>query len=100
VNHLSAGIAFSTLPVTGEKALFVDETYTLGIEGMTENEANAIIKFLADHVTLPAFTCRLRWAPNTLTVWDNRVCVHHAFNGHDGHRREMYRTTVMGEVPA
>jgi taurine dioxygenase len=33
-------------------------------------------------------------------VWDNRLCVHQAFNDHDGFRREMYRTTIAGEEPA
>ncbi len=86
-------------PVTGEKALYVDETYSSGIEGMTDPEARALLGFLQQHVTQPAFTCRLRWAPNTLAIWDNRLCIHQAFNDHDGFRREMYRTTVLGEVP-
>jgi alpha-ketoglutarate-dependent taurine dioxygenase len=30
---------------------------------------------------------------------DNRLCLHQAFNGHDGYRREMYRTTIAGEAP-
>jgi hypothetical protein len=89
-----------THPVTGEKALYVDDAYAVSIEGMTEAEALAILQFLRHHITQPAFTCRLRWEPNTLTVWDNRLCLHHAFNDHDGYRREMYRTTVLGEVPA
>ena len=37
--------------------------------------------------------------PATLAVWDNRLCLHQAYNDHDGHRREMYRTTVLGERP-
>jgi len=89
-----------THPTTGEKALYVDDAYAVSIEGMTEPEANAIMEFLRWHVTQPAFTCRLHWEPHTLTVWDNRLCLHHAFNDHDGYRREMYRTTVLGEVPA
>ena len=89
-----------THPTTGEKALYVDDAYAVSIEGMTDPEATAIMEFLRWHVTQPAFTCRLRWEPNTLTVWDNRLCLHHAFNDHDGYRREMYRTTVLGEVPA
>jgi alpha-ketoglutarate-dependent taurine dioxygenase len=88
-----------THPKSGEKALYVDHTYSHGIEGMTDPEAQALLGFLRDHVTEPAFSCRLRWAPNTFAVWDNRICIHQAFNDHDGYRREMYRTTVMGEVP-
>jgi alpha-ketoglutarate-dependent taurine dioxygenase len=88
-----------THPVTGEKALYCDETYASGIEGMTEAEAAPLLAFLVQHITQPAFTCRLRWAPGTFTLWDNRLCVHQAFNDYDGFRREMYRTTVAGETP-
>jgi alpha-ketoglutarate-dependent taurine dioxygenase len=89
-----------THPVTGEKALYCDETYACGIEGMTEAEATPLLAFLVQHITQPAFTCRLRWAPGTFTLWDNRICVHQAFNDYDGFRREMYRTTIAGEAPA
>lgn len=89
-----------THPVTGTKALYVDSSYSIGIDGLTDREAKPLLDFLADHITQHAFTCRLRWAKNTFAVWDNRLCLHEAFNDHDGFRREMYRTTVMGEVPA
>jgi taurine dioxygenase len=88
-----------THPVTAEKALYCDGAYAIGIEGLSEAEGEALIDFLVAHITQPAFTCRLRWAPRTLTLWDNRLCVHQAFNDYDGFRREMYRTTVAGEVP-
>jgi len=88
-----------THPVTATKALYVDRTYSAGILGMTEAEARPLLDFLAEHVTQPAFTCRLRWEKHTLAVWDNRSCLHQAFNDHDGYRREMYRTTVLGEIP-
>jgi alpha-ketoglutarate-dependent taurine dioxygenase len=88
-----------THPRSGEKALYCDRTYTVGIKGLTADEARPILDFLVPHITQPAFTCRLRWEPKTLALWDNRLCVHQAFNDHDGYRREMYRTTVAGEVP-
>jgi alpha-ketoglutarate-dependent taurine dioxygenase len=88
-----------THPVTGEKSLYCDETYAVGIDGMTEPEAAALLGFLVAHITQPAFTCRLRWAPKTFALWDNRLCVHQAFNDYDGFRRELYRTTVAGEAP-
>jgi taurine dioxygenase len=89
-----------THPETGTKALYVDETYSQGFEGLTGEESKALLGFLIAHVTQASFQCRLRWSKNTLVCWDNRGCIHHAFNDYDGFRREMYRTTVLGEVPA
>ena len=89
-----------THPVTGEKALYVDESYAVGIEGLTTLESRPLLEFLAQHIVQHAFTCRLRWEPRMLVMWDNRICLHHASNDYDGFRRELYRTTVMGEVPA
>ncbi|NKB48888.1 MAG: hypothetical protein GKS02_05935 [Alphaproteobacteria bacterium] len=88
-----------THPVTGRKALYVEATYSQGIEGLTEEEAKPLLEFLAAHITQASFTCRLHWKANSFVVWDNRSCLHHAFNDYDGHRREMYRTTVEGEAP-
>ena len=88
-----------THPATGKKSLYVCPSYTIGIEGMTEYEAAPLIDFLCAHITQPIFNCRLRWAPKTFVMWDNRSCLHHAFNDHDGYRREMRRSIVSGEVP-
>ena len=89
-----------THPRSGERALYVDQTYTSGIEGLTADESAGLLSFLKEHVSQPAFTCRLRWQSGTFVLWDNRICCHHAFNDYDGYRREMYRTTVKGEIPA
>lgn len=89
-----------THPVTGEKALYVDGTYAIGIEGMSEEEAQPVLTFLRTFLVQHEFTCRLRWEPDMVVVWDNRLCVHQAFNDYQGHRRELYRTTVAGETPA
>jgi taurine dioxygenase len=88
-----------THPVSGEKALYVDEAYAVIIGGMTPQESAPILEFLVWHITQQAFTCRLRWEPDMFVMWDNRICIHSAFNDYDGYRREMYRTTVMGEKP-
>jgi alpha-ketoglutarate-dependent taurine dioxygenase len=88
-----------THPRTGEQSLYLDPSYAIGIEGMSQSEGAALLKMLCDHLTQPAFTCRLRWEPDMVALWDNRLCVHQAFNDYDGFRREMYRTTVAGETP-
>ena len=88
-----------THPQTGRKALFVDQIYAQGIEGLKEEEARPLLDYLGRHVTREEFSCRLRWSSGTLVMWDNRQVVHKAFNDYDGLRREMYRTIVNGEVP-
>jgi taurine dioxygenase len=88
-----------THPVTGEKALYLDGTYAIGIEGMSDEEARSILGFLLHFIVQHEFTCRLRWERDMVVVWDNRLCIHQAFNDYQGYRREMYRTTVAGETP-
>jgi alpha-ketoglutarate-dependent taurine dioxygenase len=89
-----------THPRSGEEALYCDESYASGFEGMPAYEAAPLLKFLADWISQAAFTCRLRWEPGTFAMWDNRLCIHQAFNDYDGFRRELYRTTIAGERPA
>ncbi|MDT8397449.1 MAG: TauD/TfdA family dioxygenase [Pseudomonadales bacterium] len=88
-----------THPETKKKSLYVDETYSLGIQGLTSEEAAPLLGYLQKHIKREEFSCRLRWERDMLVMWDNRICVHKAFNDYDGYRREMLRTIVDGEVP-
>lgn len=87
-------------PETGRKALFVNPTYTVGIEGLRPDEAQPILDYLFAMPTAPAFTCRMRWSKGTLAIWDNRCTWHNPIADYHGSRREMYRTTVVGEAPS
>tara|TARA_A100001391_G_scaffold95213_3_gene63082 strand:+ start:5020 stop:5919 length:900 start_codon:yes stop_codon:yes gene_type:complete len=89
-----------THPHTGEPSLYICDTYAAGIEGMTTHEAKPIIDWLVQHTTQHAFTCRLRWRPGMVCMWDNAATMHLGPNDYDGFRREMYRTTIAGGVPA
>ena len=86
-------------PVTGRRALFVNPVYTQRFEGMTVDESHPLLQFLFDHAVRTEFTCRLRWTPGTLAIWDNRCLLHLAVNDYDGSRRLLHRTTVAGDVP-
>ncbi len=66
---------------------------------MTEEESKPLVEFLMAHMTRPEFTCRVRWAPGTLTVWDNRCTLHNAVNDYHGQRRRMRRLTVGAQTP-
>lgn len=89
-----------THPVTGRKALFVSPVYTVGIEGMTPKESQALLGFLFAHIVQDEFVYRHKWRKDMLLMWDNRCTVHFAEGGYDGHLRVMHRTTVAGDVPA
>ena len=50
-----------THPETGRKLLFVNAAYTVGFEGMTEEESKPLLDYLLEHGHRPEFTCRFRW---------------------------------------
>jgi taurine dioxygenase len=88
-----------THPETGRKALYLSRSHTIRFRGMTEEESRPLIDFLQAHQTRPEFTCRVRWSPGTLTIWDNRCTQHCAVNDYHGQRRRMQRLTVGPEAP-
>ena len=88
-----------THPETGKKALYVSRSHTIRFRDMTEDESRPIVDWLQSHITRPEFTCRVRWEPGTLTVWDNRCTVHNAVNDYHGQRRRMRRLTVGAQTP-
>jgi taurine dioxygenase len=86
-------------PETGRKALYLSALHTIRFDGMTEHESRPIIEMLNDHCVEPQFTCRVRWQPGQLVIWDNRCTLHNAINDYHGYRREMRRLTVGAERP-
>jgi taurine dioxygenase len=86
-------------PDTGRKALYVSRSHTIKFKEMSEEESRPLIDFLQAHQTRPEFTCRVRWQPGTLTVWDNRCTQHSAVNDYHGQRRRMRRLTVGAQTP-
>jgi alpha-ketoglutarate-dependent taurine dioxygenase len=88
-----------THPETGRKALYVNRSHTIRFRDMTEEESRPLIEWLAQHQVRPEFTCRVRWTPGTLTIWDNRCTQHNAVNDYHGQRRRMRRLTVGAQTP-
>ena len=86
-------------PESGRKALYVNEIYTVRFENMTAAESRPLLSFLYEHCKRPEFTCRFRWAPGSLAIWDNRCTLHYATDDYRPERRIMNRATIIGDVP-
>ncbi len=88
-----------THPVSGRKALFVNEGFTTRLLGLSEKESEALLNFLFWHTAKPEFQVRWRWQENDVAIWDNRVTQHYANADYYPARRVMHRATVLGDVP-
>ncbi len=83
-------------PLSGRPALYVNPTFTIGIEGMEREDSRPILKQLYRHAMQSRFVQVLEWRPGTVAFWDNRAVWHSAQNDYHGQRRIMHRITIEG----
>ena len=88
-----------THPDTQRLALYLCSAYSARFDGTTRTESLPLMRHLWEHAIQPEFTCRVIWKPGTLTIWDNRCCMHYAHNDYPGQVRVMWRVIVEGEKP-
>ncbi|PPQ96095.1 hypothetical protein CVT26_004727 [Gymnopilus dilepis] len=88
-------------PVTGEKALYVNQGFTRRIVGFKQEESDLLLNFLFDHIGKGSdFQIRAKYEPGTVVVWDNRVTAHSANADYSPtFRRHAVRLTPQAEVP-
>ena len=62
-------------PVTGEKALYINEGFTRRIVGFKKEESDYLLKFLFDHLARSAdLHVRASYEPGTVVIWV-RTCI-------------------------
>lgn len=83
-----------THPETGLKGLFMSPGYTIGIHGMPDDEAQALLLELYAHQIAEPFIYRHKWTEGMVTFWDNRAVNHAATGGYEGYRRLLHRITI------
>ena len=85
-------------PSTGRRAIYVNSLFTTAICGLTSLESESLLELLCRHVVTEEYTVRLRWAPDTVAIWDNRSTQHKPVNDFFPRHRKMHRVTVAGDV--
>lgn len=88
-----------THPVTGRKALYINEIFTDHIVDVERAESDMLLEFLYGHARAPRFQCRFRWSTNAIAMWDNRCTQHMALWDYFPGVRSGFRVTIGGDVP-
>lgn len=65
-------------PETGRKLLYFDQNKILKIEGLPEDEGEAIINELTAFMREPPAQYRHKWRKGDIVIWDNRCSYHKA----------------------
>jgi taurine dioxygenase len=91
-----------THPRTGSQSIFVNETFTVGIKGMPQEQSAPLLEWLYSRARVPEYQCRFRWRnKGDVAIWDNRLLQHYAVSdyGQVG-SRSMEHTASLGEPTA
>ncbi len=85
-----------THPVTGRRCLYVNESFTLRIEGLDDDHSDTLLTDLYRQALNPRYQVRVRWRPDTVIMWDNRCTQHFVVPDFFSSHRRMERTTLLG----
>ncbi|MBT5266362.1 MAG: TauD/TfdA family dioxygenase [Rhodospirillaceae bacterium] len=88
-----------THPITGKKALYLNDEMCVGIDGMTEPDGMALLRRLCHEATAPEHILRYEWKMGDIVAWDNAATIHTATFTRPEEARIMHRLTVKGDVP-
>jgi alpha-ketoglutarate-dependent taurine dioxygenase len=93
----------ATHPITGRKTLYSISGTGIGIEGMADDEAEALLDDLKAHATHERFRIRPKLQTGDVLIWDDLTTLHSAtplkYSDADGERRRLQRICVCGLPP-
>jgi taurine dioxygenase len=86
-------------PRTGRRALFFNELFTVRVNELPPDESDAVLTLLAKRCVQPEHTCRWRWRPGDIAIWDNHFVQHYALGDYHPASRRIHRIEICGQPP-
>jgi alpha-ketoglutarate-dependent 2,4-dichlorophenoxyacetate dioxygenase len=80
-------------PANGRDSLYV-ASHTFAIDGMAQEEAQALISELIEYTTARGHTYQHRWQSGDVIMWDNRCILHRGRPWPGDKPRHVVRTTI------
>lgn len=87
-----------THPETGRTSLYVQQGFVKHLSkehNVPKDEERRMLMEMKFQEGRPEYTCRLKWEPGTLAMWDNRSVLHSGSGDFWPHRRFMERLTIL-----
>jgi len=84
-------------PVSGRRILYVNQSFTRHIVGMSIPDSDRLLHYLYNHTNRPEFQVRFRWSKGAVAMWDNRATQHYATADYGASYRRMHRVTVLND---
>jgi taurine dioxygenase len=85
-------------PYTGEKVLYANRGFTVGIADRSLDESASLLKAIFDFAETDRFVKEVRWSMGDVIIWDNRF-LSHSSGRNSGPEEEtmMYRITLRDD---
>ena len=89
-------------PVTGRKALYINQLMSARIEGLPREHSEEVLTAIRTHLDRPDLSYEHTWRAGDLMMWDNYCTCHARTDFPPDQTRLLRRCTVAGEelIPA
>jgi len=87
-----------TNPISGRKAIYITPSYTVRIDGIPEDESQALMDEIFEHCLQDKYRMDYHWSNGDVLVWDNAAVMHTATtkNLDPSKYRTLWRTIISG----
>jgi taurine dioxygenase len=81
-------------PETSRKQIFVNESYTGYIKGLSRTVSDHLLGILFDAVKSADVQARITWEQGDVVIWDNRTVQHRGIKDYGKQRRILHRASL------